>query len=261
MPDLWRTELFVCLVCGHAMPGASIDPVEEYHHLIVRPTVDGRRLTQCQRCGLWAVVDSPAYGTGKPLSCVELLERPRRGAALRSAILLRLVSVDRTLHTVAFAATAIAALAVRWNLTAIRGWASSMLRALSAARTGSGGVNAHGLTAGLLTHLSQVDPHSLLVLAAVAATYALVSGVEAIGLWRERRWAEYLTALSTAGFLPIEIHELIKRVTVVRLATMVVNLAIVGYLVVAKHLFGLRGPPREPLSPPVPGLPELVSTT
>jgi uncharacterized membrane protein (DUF2068 family) len=258
MADSTRAELFVCVVRGHARPGAAIDPLEEHHHVVVRPTVDGRRLAQCLRCGTWAVVDAPAPGAGKPLPSLDALERPRRGKALRQAILLRVISVDRAFHTVAFAAVAIAALAVRWNLDAIHGWASSLLRSLSSARAGTGGVNAHGITAGLLTHLAQVDPHSLAVLAAIAAAYAIVSGFEAIGLWRERRWAEYLTALSTAGFLPIELHELIERVTVVRVGTMVVNLVILGYLVVAKHLFGIRGPLPEPASPRVQELPELV---
>jgi uncharacterized membrane protein (DUF2068 family) len=259
MAESTRAELFVCVVRGHVVPGAAIDPLEEHHYVVVRPTVDGRRLAQCLRCGTWDMVDPPAPGTGKPLASLDQLERPRRGKALRQAITLRVISADRALHTLAFAATAVAAVAVRWNLDAIHGWASGLLRALSSARSGSGGVNAHGFTAGLLTHLAQVDPHSLAVLAAIAAAYAIVSGFEAVGLWRERRWAEYLTALSTAGFLPIELHELVERVTVVRVGTMAVNLVILGYLVVAKHLFGIRGPRPEPQSPRVPELPELVA--
>ena len=89
----------------------------------------------------------------------------------------------------------------------------------------------------------------------VASAYAVVSGFETVGLWRERRWAEYLTALSTAGFLPLELYELSERVTFVRIATMVVNLTILAYLVVAKHLFGIGGPLPAPVSPPVEELP------
>ena len=63
--------------------------------------------------------------------------------------------------------------------------------------------------------------------------------VEAVGLWRERRWAEYLTALATAGFLPLEVHELLKRVTILRVSALVVNVAILVYLVYAKRLFGV----------------------
>jgi hypothetical protein len=68
-----------------------------------------------------------------------------------------------------------------------------------------------------------------------------VEWTEAIGLWRERRWAEYLTVVATAGFLPFEVDELIKRVTVLRVGALVVNLALLIWLVYAKRLFGLRG--------------------
>src|SRR5207253_9918040 len=84
----------------------------------------------------------------------------------------------------------------------------------------------------------------LRLLAATAAVYCIVEAVEAVGLWRERRWAEYLTAVATAGFLPFEIDELTKRVTALRVGALVVNVAILVWLVRRKHLFGVRG--REP---------------
>src|SRR5205809_541404 len=58
---------------------------------------------------------------------------------------------------------------------------------------------------------------SLLSLGVTAVACSVVEGIEAVGLWLERRWAEYLTAVATAGFLPFEIHELIDRVTWVRI--------------------------------------------
>ena len=72
-----------------------------------------------------------------------------------------------------------------------------------------------------------------------------LEGVEAVGLWRERRWAEYLTAVATAGFLPFEVHELIKRITVLRVGALVVNVAILAWLVWRKRLFGVRGGPKD----------------
>src|ERR671933_830650 len=39
------------------------------------------------------------------------------------------------------------------------------------------------------------------VLLGTSVAYCVVEGVEAGGLGRERRWAEYLTAAATAGFL------------------------------------------------------------
>ena len=43
--------------------------------------------------------------------------------------------------------------------------------------------------------------------------YALLEGVEAIGLWYGKRWAEYLTFIATVVFLPFEIYELTERVS------------------------------------------------
>ena len=79
----------------------------------------------------------------------------------------------------------------------------------------------------------------MLLITAVA--YAVVETTEAVGLWHEKRWAEYLTVVATAGFLPFEILELVDKVTVLRLGALVVNLAVLVYLLWAKHLFGLRG--------------------
>jgi uncharacterized membrane protein (DUF2068 family) len=88
----------------------------------------------------------------------------------------------------------------------------------------------------------------LRLVAITAAVYCVLEATEAVGLWKERRWAEYLTAVATAGFLPFEIIELTKRVTPLKLGTFVVNVAILVYLIWAKRLFGvgrLRKPKKE----------------
>ena len=78
-------------------------------------------------------------------------------------------------------------------------------------------------------------------LGAAIAAYAALEGVEAIGLWLGRRWAEYLTFVATVVFVPYEIYELTKSVTALKVLTLVINLAIVAYLLFSKRLFGLRG--------------------
>lgn len=255
---LRRPELFVCSWRGHFAPGTVVLPLDERHTAIGRETVDGRRFAKCLRCGDWILAGHPDRSTTITLDAITDLPRPRRGHALREAIILRVIAIDRAVHAAAFGAVACAALAVRWNLNAIHGWSSGILNALASARTGHGGASTHGLTAALLTRLGHVQPHSLLVLAMFAAVYAVVSTFEAIGLWRERRWAEYLTALATTGFLPVEIHELVKRITFVRVAALTVNIAILIYLVVTKHLFGIRGPIQHEPPEPLQALPELT---
>lgn len=105
----------------------------------------------------------------------------------------------------------------------------------------SGQTVKQGFVLRALRRLVGLNSHGLLVLLAIATAYAVLEGAEAIGLWRERRWAEYLTAVATAGFLPLEIHELAARVTAFRVIALVVNVAILLWLLWNKHLFGLRG--------------------
>ncbi len=248
----------MCSWRGHVLPGAVVLPYEARHVVLARETVDGRRLVLCLRCRDWVVAPAPEATTGVAVDRVEELPRPRRGRALREAIVVRFIAVDRALHTVAFASVAVAALVLRWNLDAFRGWANGVVNALDSAKNGNGGASTHGFIAALLTRLGHIQAHSLLVLAMFAGIYAIVSGVEAVGLWLEQRWAEYLTVLTTAGFLPLEIHELLERVTFVRLGAFAVNIVILVYLVLTKHLFGIRGR-REPYrTEPLDPLPELV---
>jgi uncharacterized membrane protein (DUF2068 family) len=67
-------------------------------------------------------------------------------------------------------------------------------------------------------------------LATAALLYALVRFVEAYGLWRRQVWAEWFGILSGSIYLPLELYELSRSVTFVRLAVFLVNLAIVGWL-------------------------------
>jgi uncharacterized membrane protein (DUF2068 family) len=81
----------------------------------------------------------------------------------------------------------------------------------------------------------------LWLVGAVVAAYAVLEGVEAIGLWLAKRWAEYLTFVATAVLLVPEIYELTHKVSVLKILTLLINLAVVIYLLFAKRLFGLRG--------------------
>ena len=65
--------------------------------------------------------------------------------------------------------------------------------------------------------------------------------MEAVGLWYQRRWAEYLTFVATTVFLPYEIYELAQKVSLLKILALFINIAIAAYLLYAKRLFGLRG--------------------
>jgi len=83
----------------------------------------------------------------------------------------------------------------------------------------------------LLEKLSILDDRRLKELSVATFVYSGIFFVEGIGLALQKRWAEYLTIITTASLLPIEIYELTRRVTAGRCLALVVNLAIVGYLI------------------------------
>lgn len=83
----------------------------------------------------------------------------------------------------------------------------------------------------LLARVSQIDPGRLEALGVGAFLYAALFMVEGMGLWRKKRWAEYLTMIATASFVPLEIYELTRRVSPPRLSALLLNLAIVAYLI------------------------------
>ena len=84
----------------------------------------------------------------------------------------------------------------------------------------------HGIAK--LTHLS---PKRIEELAIVAFLYAALFLTEATGLWLDQIWAEWLTVIATTTFIPFEAYEVVKKVTVLRIAILLVNIAIVVYLI------------------------------
>ena len=75
------------------------------------------------------------------------------------------------------------------------------------------------------------------ILALVVIAYALIEGIEGVGLALRRRWAEYLIVLATGFLIPYEIYEVFHRVTLLRLGGLLLNLAVVIYLAWRKRLF------------------------
>ncbi len=92
-----------------------------------------------------------------------------------------------------------------------------------------------------LQRLLSIQEGTLIKVGVLVAAYALLEGPEAVGLWLQRRWAEYLTLIATSALLPLEIYELTQRLSPLKIFTLIINLAIVVYLLLAKRLFGIRG--------------------
>lgn len=81
-----------------------------------------------------------------------------------------------------------------------------------------------------LNWLMDLSPHKIMLAAALACTYAVLYATEGIGLWLQKRWAEYLTTVATASLIPFEIWELTRGFSVLKVVALAVNIAIVLYL-------------------------------
>ena len=77
----------------------------------------------------------------------------------------------------------------------------------------------------------RVTDANLWLFAGGALLYAIVRGVEAYGLWHERTWAEWLALVAGGLYVPVEIYELVRHATWLKVVVLVTNLAIVAYMV------------------------------
>ena len=206
-------------------------------------TADGRRLGRCLRCDGWFVVPRPHRARFDVVPPLVELDLPRRGEPLREAIVLRLIAIERGVHSVVFGVLAIVLVLLDSHLSALHDAAQRLRDQLDTIANQTGRAGSRTFLDSGIQRVLGLHGKTITILAITATVYAVVEGVEAVGLWREQRWAEYLTVVATAGFLPFEVHELIVRFTVVRVGAFIVNVALVGFLLWTKRLFGIRGGP------------------
>jgi len=83
----------------------------------------------------------------------------------------------------------------------------------------------------LLRKLQLVHTKELKELSALGAGYAALFLTEGTGLLFRKRWAEWLTIVATSSLMPLEVYEVIKKFTALRLVALIVNAAVVLYLI------------------------------
>ncbi|GAA2933239.1 hypothetical protein GCM10020221_31260 [Streptomyces thioluteus] len=154
--------------------------------------------------------------------------------------MLRLIAIDRLVHFVVLGVLAVAVFLFAHERRRLRGPFYRVVDDLQNGVGGPSGVRGHGLV-GDLDRAFAANDRTLWAIGLVIAAYAVLEGVEAIGLWRAARWAEYLTFVATSVLLVPEVYELTGHVSALKVCTLLINLAVVGYLLFAKRLFGLRG--------------------
>ena len=167
---------------------------------------------------------------------------PLRGKALRDKVVLRLIAIDRAFHFVILVLLGIGVIAFAGNETSLRDAYYKILTALQGGVAG-GPVQTSGHV-GILHEfdkLFSLRSGTLREVGIALVSYGILEGIEAVGLWYTKRWAEYLTFIATTILLPLEIYEIIHRQSALKIIGFIINLAVVIYLLYAKRLFGLRG--------------------
>ena len=82
-----------------------------------------------------------------------------------------------------------------------------------------------------LSKLQLIHTKELKELSALGASYAGLFVTEGTGLLFRKRWAEWLTILATSSLMPLELYELIKKFTWIRLVVLLINAAVVLFLI------------------------------
>lgn len=234
-----RYELISCGLHGHEILGTDAAALRPEDELFARDS-GGLRWYRCMRCDSWVALPLPEHPARKYPPAREEISLPLRGKPLRDRYVLRLIAVDRAFHFLVLSALAAAIFLFASDRAALNAEFTRILNDLQGGAGGPMRTSRHGIVHDL-QYLFSVNITNLYLVGVAVAAYALLEGIEAIGLWFAKRWAEYLTFVATIVFLPYEIDELIKSVTALKLVALIINLAVAVYLLYAKRLFGVRG--------------------
>jgi len=234
-------ELVTCGWSGHSIVGTEAAEIRPDDWPVVRD-MGGLRWHRCLRCDSWVALTPPATPTRRHPPDRDEITIPRRGKALRDRVVLRLIAIDRAFHFVIFVLLGIGVIAFAGNETSLR---NAYYRILTDLQGGvAGGPVQNSGHVGILHELDRLfslRSGTLREVGIALLAYGVLEGIEAVGLWYTKRWAEYLTFIATTVLLPLEIYELSHRVSALKIIGFIVNVAVVVYLLYAKRLFGLRG--------------------
>ena len=256
-------ELLTCGWKGHALVGTDVAHIGIDDALLVREG-DGIRWYRCLRCDAWLADGPPEEPTRDRMPDRDEIEIPARGPMLRDKYVLRLIAVDRAIHVIVLTTLAIILYTFARHDASLHRDYVNIMSDLSGTTPGESQVRG---VLGYLGRAFKYSPARLIQLGLLVTAYAALEATEMVGLWMSKRWAEYLTLVATVALIPLEIYELSLSVSVFKIVTLVINVAIAVYLLLAKRLFGLRGggqvqverhrefggwPAIERTSPPIP---------
>ncbi|HLH46981.1 MAG TPA: DUF2127 domain-containing protein [Acidimicrobiales bacterium] len=233
-----RYELIGCGLHGHELLGTDAAHLRPEDRIFAWDDSSGTRWYRCLRCDAWLPLPPPGQSEVEHPPDREDVELPLRGRPLRDRYVLRVIAADRALHVLVLGALTVAVFAFAAHRSLLH---HDYTRILAALQGAFGGPVARSGFVADINKLFKLSTSELYAAGAAAAVYTILLACEMVGLWFARRWAEYLTFVETGILVPYEIYELSKSISWLKILTLVINLLVVLYLLIAHRLFGVRG--------------------
>jgi len=190
---------------------------------------------RCLRCGDFVLGEPQGSGPAERAPLVP------RGRALRDLFILRFLAVERILRGLLIILAAWAVWKFSNSQDAVHKLFEDDLTAFKPVADHFHYDLDHSPVVDSIQKAFDYKKSTLQIVAAALLGYALIEIVEGFGLWWGKRWAEYLTVVATAAFLPLEVYELTEKVSYFKIGTLALNVHAVLYILLGKRLFGLRG--------------------
>ena len=190
---------------------------------------------RCLRCGNFVIGEPAGRGPAEDAPIV------LRGKALREAFILRILAVERWIRAFILAVVAAAVFEFESTQTSLQAWFEREIPKLQPLAKQFNYNLDKSPTVEHLRSLLHSRHGTLHLVEGFLIFYALLQLAEGIGLWSLKRWGEYVAAIGTSVFLPLEVYELTKEVTWLKVGALVINLGLVVCLIWRKRLCGVRG--------------------
>jgi uncharacterized membrane protein (DUF2068 family) len=190
---------------------------------------------RCLRCGTY-VLGEPE-GNGPADDAPVLL----RGKALRSAFILRLLAVERWIRGTIVVLLGVAVFKLRSTQVSVKQLFDKDLSSLKPFFDQIHFNVSDSSTVNSIEKALNAKSSTLDLIAFGLILYGALQLVEGIGLWSLKRWGEYVAVVGTTLFVPLEVYEVIDKVSWLKIIVLAINIAAVLYLLLSKRLFGIRG--------------------
>jgi uncharacterized membrane protein (DUF2068 family) len=190
---------------------------------------------RCLRCGSY-VLGEP-NGRGPADDAPVLL----RGKALRSAFILRGLAIERWFRALVLALLGVAVLRLKSTQVSLQDLFRQDLKALDPFFRQIHFRVSDSSTITSIQKLLHTKSSTLTIIGIALMLYAALQLAEGIGLWSLKRWGEYVAVVGTTAFIPLEVYEIVDKVSWLKIVILLINIVAVAYLLFSKRLFGIRG--------------------